>query len=396
MPEIVIPAADGAPEPEAVAPDDFGADLLAQFEKRTTTTAAPADEMGMSPYPGGVKVDAGDQFAAMAAELNAAKVAEINAAAADSADVAEEPVAEDAPAAELPAPDPATAVDEPAGADVGGYVWNYLATNGQPAAVRYDDRQVQEAISLKAWADGLGEELRYTLGAVESGQAVAIARNEYDQFQAWKGQQDRSQRDTDLARLDVEPDVAKVISDLRDEVASLRTQSPDVGQPQPNYNPNVTQALHQAVSHYQTARQLSQEEVNRLVANAQQSNIISHFQREGQRLNPVTGQLLADADPATVIYKSLDYALYQDPALHAAVVARTTQPQPVLTGQPDQATAPTATVTDITAKRARAASLASAPSAAVTPAPRTIHQMSDQQRIEGMAEEIARAQSGTG
>lgn len=262
MPEIVTPAADGAPETEVTAPDDFGAGVLAQFEHRTSTTAAPMDEMGAgTPFPGGVTVDASDQFTKMAAEINAQTVA------ADEPEVTAEPEPE--PTIESsndsivePEPEPTP--------DPGGYVWNYLdPTTGAPAAQRYDDRQIQEAIGLAAWARGLPDDVRDALGAVESGQAVAINRADYDRFHAWASQQSRGQRDSDLAKLDVDPDVAKVISDLRDEVSSLRGQSQGYPQQQgPGYNPAVTNALSQAVSTYRDARQLSQQEVDTLVQTA--------------------------------------------------------------------------------------------------------------------------------
>lgn len=372
-------------------PDDFGEGLLAQFEKRTTTTAAPADEFGMA-YPGGTSVDSSEQFAAMAAEITAATVA---GEAPPEVEQTADPAVSTQPPGE---PDePAGVAEEPAPVEPGGYVWQGIdPTSGAPVAQRYDDKFVQDAIHIRRWADALSDDLRYALGAVESGQAVAIDRADYDQFQAWRNQQTRGQRDTDLARLDVEPEVAKVIADLRDEVASLRggNQLPPQQQ-QPAYNPAITQATTQAIDTYKAARQLSQDETNALVNNAAQSGIIGFYQQQGQVVNPATGMILAPADPASVMYKALDYALTQNPALHAAVVARTQTPPP-LTGQPDQAAAPNATVTDISAKRARAASLSAAPSAAVTPSPRTVLQMTDQQRIEGIAGEIARAQSGTG
>ena len=106
-------------------------------------------------------------------------------------------------------------------------------------------------------------------------------------------------------------------------------------------------------------------------------------------------RLWEPADPATVMHKAFSFALTSNPDLYNRVAAR----GQALPNQPTtQATAqtPLAPVTDINAKRARAASLAAAPSAAVTPSPRTVLQMTDQEVVSTMAEEIDRVLANGG
>src|SRR5690606_41779848 len=100
---------------------------------------------------------------------------------------------------------------------------------GQPAQAVIPDAYVERALSLMAWAQNLPQRPRDAVGMIESGQAVVIPRADYDQFVAWKNQQDKSQRDADLSNLDVDPDVAKLISELRDKVATLEAQQQQGG-----------------------------------------------------------------------------------------------------------------------------------------------------------------------
>lgn len=377
-------------------PDDFGADLIDQLEQRAPV--ANDDDAGaeLAEQIGALLKDpaatATDEVAATPDEgPSAAAPAEDAAAGAESETPAPEP------------PDPAAASETPAAGE-GGYVWQWYDTaTNQTAEQRFTDAQVQQALQLASWANNLPEEVRYQLGMVESGQSVAIPRADFDRYQAWLNQQDRTQRDADLSNLDVEPDVAKVISDLRDQVTALQQgqqYQPQVNEQAINANLSATaQAYDRSISAHREAWKLTEDETNRLVRTVIDTGIARHLQGQYSQYNPVTQQLMAPADPNVVMSEALRYALYRDPALHQAVLARTT-PSP--TGAPEQAAAPDmrdATVTDIAAKRARAASLAAAPSAAVTPSPRTVRSMSDEEIFgpEGaLTQELARAMNGHG
>lgn len=419
---------------EITPPDDFGAAIMAEFEKREFGTggAAMADDVGE--WDGGATVDASK----FAAKINAETIAGLNksieaefpqtgsegaegAAETPAATAPEAPAAVSPAAAESSTADPiptastsaATApVEQPqTSADTapvaGGYTWEY---NGQPIA--FTDEQVQRGLSLSAWAEQLTEPTRAAMGALEAGQAVAIPRADYDQFQAWRNQQERSTRDRDLAQLDVDPDVAQLIAAQRDEIAQLRGTTSQASMPvaqQPAFgnataNLDATRdAFDRGISDYVTTNGLNAEEAQSLINTAIQANIIPSLMQSNATFNPVTGALLRPADIGQVTRQALDFALVQNPALHTAVIGRRNGSagnpgNPGTPLSPSTLTAPSATnpaqpaaLDPVIAKRARASSLASAPSAAAPPAPRATAPRQGQDLVSDIAADIAAA-----
>ncbi|PZM94384.1 MAG: hypothetical protein DIU79_09820 [Actinobacteria bacterium] len=284
--------------------------------------------------------------------------------------------------------------------DTSGYVYRYTdPATGQPAQAVIPDAYVERALSLMAWAENLPQQTRDAIGMIESGQAVVIPRADYDQFVAWKNQQDKSQRDADLSNLDVDPDVAKLISELRDKVATLEAQQQQGGvdpqyQAQANaelsaLNREIAAAQHE----YAQTRGLTAEEAEALMATAVQAEVIPIFMQQYAVRNPVTGALLQYPDMRKVTEAALDFALTQHPNLHEKVIAaRQNKATPTAGATPSQPE-PAQSEEDrkVAAKKARAASLATAPSGAVAPPPATVKSMSEHDRIMAMAREIEQA-----
>jgi len=408
-------------------PDDFGAAVLAEFERRAKGSAAPLD--GDTPPPGGWPepstseangAGSGDPAASAVAPPTAdAASTEQGSLPADAEDgpasggqqgdgAASEEGAEAAPSPDAQAGGQPTQADDQstqaggtsATGDTSGYVYRYTdPATGQPAQAVIPDAYVERALSLMAWAENLPQQTRDAIGMIESGQAVVIPRADYDQFVAWRNQQDKSQRDADLSNLDVDPDVAKLISELRDKVATLEAQQQQGGvdpqyQAQANaelsaLNREIAAAQHE----YAQTRGLTAEEAEALMATAVQAEVIPIFMQQYAVRNPVTGALLQYPDMRKVTEAALDFALTQHPNLHEKVIAaRQNKATPTAGATPSQPE-PAQSEEDrkVAAKKARAASLATAPSGAVAPPPATVKSMSEHDRIMAMAREIEQA-----
>ena len=409
-------------------PDDFGAAVLAEFERRAKGSAAPLD--GDTPPPGGWPepstseangAGSGDP-AASAVTSSTADVAstEQGSLPADAEDgpasggqqgdgAASEEGAEAAPSPDAQAGGQPTQADDQsaqasetsATGDTSGYVYRYTdPATGQPAQAVIPDAYVERALSLMAWAENLPQQTRDAIGMIESGQAVVIPRADYDQFVAWKNQQDKSQRDADLSNLDVDPDVAKLISELRDKVATLEAQQQQQGGVDPQYQAQANaelSALNREIAaaqhEYAQTRGLTAEEAEALMATAVQAEVIPIFMQQYAVRNPVTGALLQYPDMRKVTEAALDFALTQHPNLHEKVIAaRQNKATPTAGATPSQPE-PAQSEEDrkVAAKKARAASLATAPSGAVAPPPATVKSMSEHDRIMAMAREIEQA-----
>lgn len=281
------------------------------------------------------------------------------------------------PTSELPPPAP-----EPTASD--GWVFTYEASPGVQAQHKFTNDEVELALSVKAWADNIPEATRHAMGAIEDGQAVAVPRADYDQFQAWQAQQQRTQRDADLDNYD--EDAAREIQRLRDEIAQARIGGPERPTQVPaNIDANLTGAAvqyDQAARQYQQQFGLSEDELTTLVQSVVDSNIMSGLQQRHTQVNPATGKIIK-VDGHTAMRQALDAAMTWNPNIGAAIAARSaaTQQAP----SPVQQQAPQ--VDPVTTKKAAAASLASAPSAAVPPAPRNTA-LSGQALVDAMAAEL--------
>lgn len=409
-----MPTDDNTDGTDLSPPDDFGAAILAEFEKRVQSDEPNVATLDGDGPPGGwpsIETPATTTPATPPASGEGAEGAGGDASAAHTdadppASTTTDPAADPAVTTD-PASDPATtdtttdaaadpAAGEPPSEPAGGWTWRWNDGTGEHEST-FSDEQLQRAVALSAWADSLPDETRTAMGALETGQAVAIPRSDYDQFIAWKNQQAQASRDADLANLDVDPEVAKLIGGLRDEVQQLRGGTPA---PDPRNDPQTQQTYAQleaaaqrmegAMANYAQSRGLAPDEVSDLMNAALRAEVIPGFMEAGSQFNPVTGALLRPADVAQVTEQALDWALIRNPALKTRV----------LSGQPPAAQPPASTPAPaaqppandtVAQKKARASSLATAPSGAPAPTPQTTRAMSETERVAAMAKEIEAA-----
>jgi len=414
------PVEDGDP---LSPPDDLGASVLAEFERRTKATAAPANDTAVDGPPGGFP-DLDDAAAKVTARVDVSKAVDqatsptavaqsaanvdetATGTSSTSGDAASDPGGSGA--ASSTGTDTATVTDDGAGAvEPGdgsaveatpppGYTWTY--NDGvQDHTVTFDDAQVQGAIRLAAWAEALPDEVKTAVGLIESGQSIAIPRSEFDEFSAWKAQQHRSTRDADLENADMDPAVADIIRKQRDEIDALKAGQPQVpGSVDPVYQAQVNAGAERtmaefnaATTAYAEARQLTPEETQGLLGVAIQAEIIPHLVQANTRFNPANGQVLVPADMTVVAEQALDWALVRNPHLKTRVLSA----QQPANGQITPGAQPPAGIPaapdPVQARKARAGSLATAPSGAAPPVPpQTVRQMTQPEVAAAMARDL--------
>lgn len=423
MSDTPTPNDGPAPVPLGYEPlepaEDFGSDLVAEFGRRASgSLAAAADDAEMERQ---IAAELNEQLPPPAPGTDQ-PAPEASTVGADGTPSADEPEgqpptpAREAPAGSMPAGavpadgEPVDGATDDGGeqpAEVGGYVWQWTDQATQAAqAQRFTDDQVQNALRIAAdqrvhqglalveWASQLNPEQREAMGHVADGTAVTVARADYDRYQAWLHQQTTASRlPSDIDQFD--PEAARLIREQQDQIARLEAQQPQ--QPQPYESPEavaLARSYNSAIAGIKQTWQLTDAEMDQLYTQAQP--FVAGLQVQHSQFNPLTGQLLRPADPNQVMYDAFSFAISRNPALHEAVLGRA-RPASAPTGTPGEATpAQTLPARDISGKRARAASMASAPSAAVTPAPRSVKSMSEQELNDAMAAELTRHMNGDG
>lgn len=292
---------------------------------------------------------------------------------------------------------------EPAGEQTeqpsGGYTW----VDGEQSQT-FDDDTVRQALYTLDWARSLPDEGRAAIAAVTNGQGVVIARADYEAFQQWQAQQSAPQpqqqtqpdRDADLRALDLEPDALAALVKTRDDLDALKSmiaqqapQEPFVPQDmQQTVNANMDNtvvAFDTAIHQYAENRGMTPQEMELLAGEMVSMNIIPTLAQQMATIHPVTGQVIAPAPVTDVVSQAMDTALLRNPNLWETLMTRA-QSAPAADGStPPTPAGPVGGDDVITAKKARAASVASAPSATTTPAPRRISQMGNQEVVTEIA-----------
>jgi hypothetical protein len=228
----------------------------------------------------------------------------------------------------------------------------------------------QRLLALAAWAEGLQPQTREAFAAIENGAAVPVSRADYERFLAWSQMDGRDDFD---ASGDDDP-TAREVAALRAEVERMRKQ-PLVDQYNQTAN-HATDVFVQSASEYAEARGLSEAEMGEVFQFAINSGVISSMADSMRHYSP-SGQLVRDADYAEVARRAFDFALVSNPQLRDRAMS----------GSFSGASAPDPTAI----KKARAGSLASAPSAAVSTPSIDVRQMSEFDRRAAMAEELRSA-----
>jgi hypothetical protein len=232
----------------------------------------------------------------------------------------------------------------------------------------------QRILGIAAWAENLPQQTREQFAAIETGVAVAIPRSDYERFRAWE----QANAGTPEYDDDLDPRVAQRIAELEQRVRQYEV-APAVQQS----NARADYAMHafsSTAERYADEHGLTPEDMGYIFNYAVNSQVIPNI-AESMRTYSPTGQLVRDADYHEVARRAFDFALVQHPDLRQRAFAPAT---PSGSSEPD----PTAI------KKARAGSLSSAPSAAVTTPPRDPRTMTDSERREAMAAELRAAMSG--
>lgn len=406
-----------APVPAGFEPltpdDDFGQDLVAEFQRRGGGSLSMTPDGGDADVQQRIAEQLEQAFAAPSAEDR--RPAPVAAEAAGTAPATPERPAGSMPAGPVPA-DGEPLVDDPgagsagdsgapsAEADPGGYVWNWTDDQTQaPMAQRFTDDQVQNALRIASdprvtqgihlieWAQQLSPGQREAMARIVSNQGVIVDRAEHDRYQAWLHSQQTANRYPDLDQFD--PEAARIIREQQAELARLAEQQPQQGYQEDPQQAQLTHGYNMAFAGVRDSWKLSSVEFEWLYNQA--SPFVAGLQAQYSHFNPITGMLDAPADPTRVVHEAFSYAIQRNPALHEAVLARTSRPtDPAAAG--GGSPAQTLPARDVGSKRAKASSVAAAPSAAVTPAPRSVRQMTEQEVNEAMAAVLTGAMNGDG
>lgn len=288
-------------------------------------------------------------------------------------EVVETPAVDD-----VPAPDDAVTPisDTPQG---------YTVKLADGSTATFQEDQIRQMAEVTAWAQALDDETRQAMSAIESRRAKAVELQEWEQYEAWKATRPQAQAQTADVWADVIQDLDPEHRDAflqlqRDAEAGRRAQS----QPSPELVAREAIALESkaqrremefmsATNAWADERGLTGEEATSLLNVAIQAGAVGQFIERNRRLSP-TGQELS-VDVTAAARQSLDFALMQNPELHTRVLS----PQSSVTTPSNDA---------VSAKKARAASVASAPSASVSQPPSDPRQMTEQQRHASMADFI--------
>jgi hypothetical protein len=232
----------------------------------------------------------------------------------------------------------------------------------------------QKVMGIAAWAESLPQPVREQFAAIEYGQAVAIPKADFERFRAWQQQHADDELDDDLP-----PAAAQRIAALEARLQEFEVQP--VAAHANQVADRATKQFEETAFSYAAEHGLSDAERQLMWQSALSSGVIPTIAEQGRQYSP-TGQLLVDCDYSEVARKAFDFAVINNPSLRQRVLA---------------APAPSAPQADPTAiKKARAGSLSSAPSAAVTTPPRDPRELTFEETQRAMAAEIAAAMNGNG
>lgn len=298
------------------------------------------------------------------------------------------------PAAEIPPPPPGL----PAPSE-------YVVPLPDGTSLTLNTEQVHALLGLNEWASSLTDDQRRALNDVEEGRAAAIPVTEYQRYLAWQQSQTQLpppssgqsvqpshlpaptpvQQPSFNPDLSADPDLARYVQSLQASVADLTNKVTDLSQ-----RPDPSSVVNQAFAHQNRVQRdtgiiievgntfaaehgLSPDELRTVKEQVRDSGLLGKYAREGQ-----TPEQFAKA-----VQHALDDATWVDPTIRAKFI------DAQVSAQLDKERA-ALTLTDT--KKARASSLASAPSTAVTLPARDPNQPYTPQEMEaGIAQALREA-----
>lgn len=300
---------------------------------------------------------------------------------------------------QLPPPEPGTQAPPPESAPL-----NVVLPSGDTFPM--SNEQANYLIQLHNWIDSKSPELKATWKGIEDGTHQAIPAEDAVAYQAWVAAgrptatqpavPERPQFDTQF----VDQKFLDYVDKLEAKVKETGTPHSTVPQPpaQPqidvqaqatilaNRQVQVQQALDQSTAAIREKYGLTPEQVAHLNRITPALGIIPGIAEKHRTYSPL-GDLISDAPMEAVFTEAFEVAMTADPTLRAVRDEMIVQRH--LATNSD-------TMKNVASKKANAASLATAPSAAVPGKNLDPRKMTPQQRHDAMVAELAEAMSDNG
>ena len=272
--------------------------------------------------------------------------------------------------------------------------------NGQTATLTQDD--ATRLIGLDQWARSLPEATVHQFAAIESGDAVAIPRAQYDQFQVWLAGGTTPATGTPGTPGTSAPSTLPPLDEYADDttralyaqVQQLQQQVQQTAEQQVFAQAAAQQAQWQAHASAradvfqdafnESANQfgLSDAETVAALNFAANSRLVQQVNDELTVMSP-TGQVLREADPSEVAHVTFDRAVHTLPDLRNKVIDSQVQAR---------IDSERASISATNQKKNRASSLSTAPAAA-TSTSRNVRDMTSQEVEAAIAAELRAAMS---
>lgn len=254
-----------------------------------------------------------------------------------------------------------------------------------PAADLPSADELERLRALASWAGSLDPRVADQFGLIESGRAIAVPTDEFAAYRAWVASQrpaatqSPASAQIDLDELD--PQTRAHIEQLQareaahaQELEQLRQQQVAARIPEQQAQfEQQTQRIDETMQAYASRTGFTEEQIGALMETAVQAGAFGFFAEQGVTRSP-SGMVIATPDIALVTEQALDFArlrrpdIAPDPALVQVPTSQSTTPVPASGTPTAAATPPVPAAPDTVArKRANAASLAAAPSAATQP-----------------------------
>lgn len=271
---------------------------------------------------------------------------------------------------------------------------SWVVDLGNGASAELDQESARRLVALGQWAQTLPEQTRLAMNAVETGQAIAIPRDEHQAYLAWKaGGQPSTPAHTAPGASTPPPfdpeDADPATLALYREVQALRAQQDQQFQNETarltaDQDANLQRFVAARSAVFETewatagaAMNLSDAEINQALQYAAETQMIAQANRELTVFSP-TGTVVRESDAAQIARTVIERAVYaipslRDKAIQATVDARLETER--------------AAIIRTNEKKSRAGSLASAPSAATT-AGRDPRSMTPMEREAAIANEL--------
>lgn len=258
-----------------------------------------------------------------------------------------------------------------------------LDLNGEPVTI--DEAHARQLVALQGWAQSLPDETRTQFAAIERGDSVAVPRSEFEAFQRWREQSGTGGgRPAQIDPDDLDPDAAAYVRQLEAETEQLRrAQQAVAAQQVGSEQQRALAAIDEVSGRFAEQYGLTQQELELVHEQTAALQIVPRLLAANSVYSP-SGQLIAEPDYDAVFTQAFQAGLTAHPQLREKLVQSEVA---------RQLAAERAANDMVDGKRARAASLASVPSAALTRDPQA-PRMSTQDMSAAIAAELRKLNGG--